>query len=494
MQTSKTSPEAFPFVHVSTDDLHQLISPPVAAKENQHQSTNSHLDVNENFPTSSAEERIVNQYLKNSSNKPKPSPLYFSFGETWTEAPKKLIEYAAQDYPLYLNGYILNQYGLPQLLSVLRKTIPSEHLLPNSFKLGVDFQLAVASQGTRAHMFDFGRLLLDRAKEQGETRTPVVVVPLPGWDYPGVYSSLGFKIRYLPLRRDENFHPLKSDFLEILKEIEVNCESEYLALTVINAQHNPTGVNWSEEYVKFLIEETFSKKGALLIDDAYYKVTDANLKPTSTLKLLANFLKENPSNSTNHIHENSWLSVRSLGKQYFCNGWGLGVVMGSVSTMDKMINRYLDSRAYVYAGQHQWAMSQWVLDPESEKFINEMNDNFREKRKILAKELTENLGYPETAFFIGETTSYALFEIPQWFINRHQEQGHHNHQNAIEDAYRKEIFDQTGVLFHMGSYIHTKKSYTFNRPMLRIFLGPKPEALTHAFSRLKEAHFTWQRN
>lgn len=428
------------------------------------------------IPDGLADERIVREYVAKGC--PAGDPIYLSVGETWTEIAPGLLAEAVKPWPAALNGYLLSQYGLPRLQKVLRKYIPRTHQLPADFEAGRDFEVAVASHGTRTYMFDFGRML--QAKATLFSKTPVVVAPLPGWDYTGVFSNLGFKMQYLPLRRENQFHPHSNDIEQNLKEIDSH-PGEYLALVVINAQHNPTGVNWSEREVRLLIKLALERNAAILIDDAYYAISDPKVKATSSLKILAEELQALSKEARDSV---AWLAVRSLGKQFHCNGWGIGVATSSPGCLHQVIIRHLFNRTYTYSGILQNAMATWLESPESDAYLEMKRHDFLDKKETIVHDLETLLHYPKESFYKGDCGSYVLFEIPPYALV--------NKTAQAEEEFRAALFFKTGVLLGPGSMVQDPMLYRFNKPHFRVFLGPKKEAIHAAFERLQAAGFLWR--
>ncbi|MBP6217768.1 MAG: aminotransferase class I/II-fold pyridoxal phosphate-dependent enzyme [Oligoflexales bacterium] len=441
--------------------------------------------VDESLPVSLPEEILIRKYIDRDC--PQGELIYLSFGETWTEAPDELIALSKEPVSKSIHGYVLNQYGLPQLQRALRAYLPTDHRLPSDFHLGRDFEIAVASSGTRASMFDFGRMLKD---DVFVGKTPVVIASLPGWDYTSIFESLGYKISYLPLRRENNFHPHLSDLEAALSNIEAS-KGECLAMIAINAQHNPTGVNWSEQFIRTCIQTAIRQKAGILIDDAYYAMHDPHLTPNSALQILAEELKKEPADSVAHKR---WIGVRSLGKQFHCNGWGVGSAMAHPETLNRLITYYLNSRTYVYAGLQQLALARWLNTQGSKSYLDMKNKEYEEKRKEVSKLFESVLGYPKDAYFVGECTSYILFQIPDRFVNRLLQKPDGSREKmsfSFENDFRAEILEKSGVLLGSSSLALSDEVYSFNKPHLRIFLGPKKEALREALDRLKATGYSW---
>ncbi len=446
-------------------------------------------------PSNMTDQNLVINYLKEGSSK--GDPIYLGIGETWTEVAPGLVELAKKPWPTYLNGYLFSQYGLPKLQNVLRESIPQEHRFSKDCELGRDFEVAVSCQGTRNVMFDFGRMLM---MEAPRGKTPVALVTSPGWDYPGVFGPLGFKMQWLPLRRENDFHPSMEDLEVLLKQIDAY-SNEYLGLVVINAQQNPTGVNWRPEFVRKLIQIAIDRGAAVLADDAYYSILHPGTEATSTLGILTEELQKHHQDSGRSRqgiargHERSdfpvipWMGVRSLGKQFNCNGWGIGAMVSHPVILERMIHQLLLSRTYIYSGMLQYTMADWLTSSESKIYLEEKNQEFKEKREQVGHDLETLLGYPKNGYFAGTCTSYLLFQAP---ASRARKMGNF----ADVEKYRTELFFKTGVLFSQCnlncSITGDPVFFEMNKPHFRIFLAPRKEALREAIERLHDAGVRWE--
>ena len=106
---------------------------------------------------------LVKEYYAKS--RPYEEILYFSIGETWSQiAPGLKRMFEQGPFPADGHGYQLYPYGLPRLQKTLRNYIQKSHgIAPTVVSRNV-LETAVAGQGTRTAMFDFGhsRLGLSR--------------------------------------------------------------------------------------------------------------------------------------------------------------------------------------------------------------------------------------------------------------------------------------------------------------------------------------------
>lgn len=130
-------------------------------------------------------------------------------------------------------------------------------------------------------MFDFGRSLL---REGGDARVPVMLALAPRSDYAGVFVLLGFETAFLRLCPGDGFRPRVDDLLEFAYTLESNA-ARRLALVVVNAQQNPTGVDWGDASVAKLVEVAAAGT-ALHFDNAHCALLEPGRRPTAAVRVV----------------------------------------------------------------------------------------------------------------------------------------------------------------------------------------------------------------
>lgn len=391
-----------------------------------------------------------------------------SLGETGNGPPEGLLA-ALRQVAADSHGYTLDPYGLPVLHHTLRSYITAEHGLDAVATLGEDYEVAASEASTRNTMFHFGRLLLEDS--QG---TPILVCSSPAWDYAGVFSPLGFEVRTFPVLPEDEYQPSVSRFAEVLGRARRD-NADGPLLVAINCQHNPTGANWEAHTVREMIRVAVDAGAALLVDDAYIAVHDAGVMPTSALGILLSELRGVPPH-----RRPSWVGVRSMGKSFGCNGWGVGATTGPPDVVEALRTRLLPQYSYVSATPLQAAMAAWLEDPASAAYLAHQQRQYTAKRRLVDRALSEDLGYPAGAYSVGTCGAYMLMRIPPWYAGRH---------TGLD--YREYVVARTRVLLgeaHMstpGMPLRDSQGY------VRLFLGQPHELLSEALERLAKAGFTW---
>lgn len=375
--------------------------------------------------------------------------IYLSLGETWIPPAAGLIN-ALRQIPDYAHGYTLSPYGLPALRRSLQEYIQRTHQLPVS----ENYDVAVSQAGTRSAMSDFGKLLVSQSN-----KPYTVLLPEPGWDYRGVFEPLGFNIQYYKIAKEHGWQPNPEDITSAIKPN---------TLLVLNAQHNPTGTEWLPEIVSRLITTAIDNKAAILIDDAYYALHQPNCEPTNALRILI----ENINNST----DSPWLAVRTMGKQFRCNGWGIGAMTAHPNTLANLAEIAFQ-HSYGSAIPLQAAMATWLKDPASDDYLNHIRQHYSDARNKVSQLIVDMLGFPNESVQMGTCTSYMRFQIPPRFVNKHD-----------TEAYRR-LCLASGVLPGHGSM--TANQNQQDCAYVRIHLGHPIPILEQAIKRLYNAGLGW---
>lgn len=422
------------------------------------------------LPSRMPDAALLAEYLKVQG--PQPDPICLSFGETWSQVAPGLAARLRTE-PVHSHGYQLSQYGLPSLRRRVREQLRHDHRLPDDSRPGRDYEVAVGWTGTRSAMFDFGRMLLD--DDPPDDRQPVVVVAGPAWDYEGVYGSLGYRVRYHSLRPEHDFRPSIDELRELCDDIAADA-GQRLALLIVNAQHNPTGVNWDPGFVAEAIAVAAGAGAAVLIDDAYYAVHDDDVVPTSALSILLGMLPDLPPKTRRR-----WLAVRSFGKQFHSNGWGIGALTADPATLDLLVNRYRLHHGLMYGGSYQHAMDSWLADEASREFLLRQQESFRLRRKLIGDYLRGRLGYPDQRVHVGECSSYLMFAVPQAYTEL----------DGPAERFRLDCFAAARVLLAPAWPWPFAAGHGAQLPWVRMFIGPAPETLSTALDRLVASGFRY---
>jgi aspartate/methionine/tyrosine aminotransferase len=367
---------------------------------------------------------------------PAGAPIMLSLGESWSDTPAALID-GLRSTPLDMHGYEISMYGLPALRRALRDYISDDQGLPDDGR----WELAVSWTGTRSAMRDFA--------DSVERGTALVVTP--AWDYAGFLEPLGFTVAPVPVDLAVGSEP-DPESIRGLAPAD-------LTLVVVNAQHNPTGANWSSTLVRTMVELAIERGAALLIDDAYFGVCPPEEDPTSAVRILLESTRGRPAPR--------WMAVRSLGKQFHCNGWALGAVVSDPSTLDTFVTEIRPRHTFNHAAHLQHAMARWLADRSAvERYLAGERAAIARRRASTLKRL-----HPATrrASIAGPAAPYLLAPVAGDVTD-------HLRRCAVE----------CGVLLS-DAVARARLDAPTNSRHVRIYLGVEDARLAAAFDRL-EAH------
>ncbi len=413
--------------------------------------------------------QILKDYLDHDC--PHGDPIFLSLGESWSHTPQQLVHYLQEAGP-HTHGYQLSMHGLPALRRLARSRIVEEHRLGDVARPGVEFEVGITWSGTRSSMFDFARYLADQLPRDG--RTPVVIAAGPSWNYEGVFAPLGYQVRYFPLHAKDSFRPDPQEFTKVASDIEADPDKR-LACVIINAQHNPTGQNWPAEFVRTVIRHAVAAEAGVLIDDAFFAVVDDDVTPTSAIRILLSELDR-----ASETSRQRWVAVRSFGKEFRCNGWGIGAVTAQPRVLDQLVYQYRFAHSFPDEGVHQYAMARWLSDTSATaNFLTAQRHDYTDKRAYVTQFLREHLGHSDEQLQHAQCGPYLLMAIPAAYAEL---------ENGVE-RFRMDCFATTGVLFADAWSAEPADPAATHVPYLRVYLGPEKEILRTAMVRLEKAGF-----
>jgi len=404
-----------------------------------------------------AEQHIIdlqNVFNSNGVNK----FLYLAYGETWHLAPPQL-QSLLMEADLMDNGYQLSSWGRPRYREVLHRYIFEQNKLPSN----CDWIVGWSSTGTRTKIYDFARLVKNAADS-----APMLIFAAPSWDYQGVFGSLNYRMNSFSLSCENNFLPLIDDFHDCLKKY-CSAGKNHNIVVVLNTQHNPTGVNWPEHLTKQYLQLALEYQTSILIDDAYFGVDSKSEPATSALRILFEL-------SAGQLKQ-PWLAVRSLGKQFQCNGWGLGAVVGERAVMEKMGKLSYD-HTYGYGGVWQSAMAKWLFMPESTDFISQFCQNLEDKKNYIKSFFSTQSDYPTKFLYNSTCSPYYLLKVPKIF----HKDFYPNRSFLLDILNKHHLIVAPANMALLENDAHSD--------WIRLYLGPSMAIVEQACAKL--AQYSWQ--
>lgn len=146
-----------------------------------------------------------------------------------------------------------------------------------------------------------------------------VVFPVPYWvSYPEMVKLCGA----VPVP----VYPEDGSFYPSLQDIERVCGS-YTKAIIINSPNNPTGVVYSDEFIKSIVEFCEEKGIYLIMDDIYNRLVFGGRKPANCYK----YLKSS-------IDESKLILINGVSKQYAMTGFRIGWTVANRKLIEIMTN------------------------------------------------------------------------------------------------------------------------------------------------------------
>jgi aspartate/methionine/tyrosine aminotransferase len=380
-------------------------------------------------------------------------PIPLALGENWRGAPAGLIELLSAA-PAYCDGYLLAPSGLPDLQLAIVDWLSEEYDVP----LGSTSLLIGASPtGTRSLMHAFGAWLASECWHGDQIHLTSFT---PSWDYRGVFTPLRFIDNPITLSPDNGFAPDLARIEAAIGSVPRSARQ----LVVLNPQHNPTAVNWPAETLSSIIQLASDAGAALLIDDAYYGLTDSGTIPSSALNALLE----------TRVAESSlpFMLVRSLGKQFSCNGWSVGAYLGDEQSV-LGLQRQLAARSLNVGGRMQWALSRWIGSAPAAADVSARRDSQSRTRR-LATDILPTLNLEPEDIIAGDATPFVVFRVPPAFRGE-----------ARPTASFLAAAAERGVNFSPLLPSATGLGMEQGDNWVRMYLGLGPEAVAGAIERLE---------
>jgi len=202
----------------------------------------------------------------------------------------------------------------------------------------------------------------------------------------------------LPLKKDNNFLP---DLEAIPKD-----QAKKAKLILLDYPNNPTGASADLDFFKELVDFAQDYNLIVMHDNPYSEVYFGEKRPPSILEV------DGAMDVAVEFH--------SLSKTYNMTGWRIGSVVGNPDVVNGIgkVKSNIDSGVF---GAVQDAAEVALLSPESEKFVTQMRETYRERVKNLYLSLTK-LGLeaekPDATFYIWASIGGDSAEFAQKLIQK----------------------------------------------------------------------------
>jgi len=268
-----------------------------------------------------------------------------------------------------------------------------------------------------------------------------VVIPVPAFHIlHEVPSYLGYEIRYVQLRPENNFRPDLNEFSELV--------DDRTEVIVLNNPHNPTGIVYSEKEIQVVLELAEKHKAEILADEHYRFIPHA-----SDIDVLPSLYGRSP----------NVVAMGSPGKCFGCIGLRIGWLIGP-KEITGACHDFKDYTTHTVCSINDFlarsALLNWkkIIPKYKEWILQNLHrfHDFVDKHSDLIGWLEPEAGIVAFPFFKGKSIKSELFA--------------------------QRLVEETGVLVLPGE--------AFDMPgLFRISLGVNPEIFSralHAFSSFIE--------
>ncbi len=300
----------------------------------------------------------------------------------------------------------------------------------------------IVTTGAKQAIFNALLVLVDKGDE--------VIVLSPYWvSYPPMIEIAEGIPKIIPSSMENHFEP---SIEEIEKAISPNTVG-----IILNSPSNPTGLIYSEKFLKN-VAEIVKKYDLWVITDDIYDKLRFDFKPNKNILSIDPSLKDRV------------LIVNGVSKTYAMTGWRIGWLIGPKEIIKKCANLQGQSTSHATAFA-QKAAEIALKSPQEE--ANKMCKTFAERAKFLSEKLKT---IPNIEFIPPEGTFYLFAKVSSYY-GKKTPQG-----KIISDSisFAEYILDEAKVALVPGMAFG-------NDEFVRISFANSLENLEKAIERIKEA-------
>ncbi len=296
------------------------------------------------------------------------SIIGFGAGEPDFNTPQYIIEAAKRALDIGFTKYT-PAAGMPEL----KEAICEKFLKDNG--LSYEPSQIVVSTGAKSSLFHAICAMVDEGDE--------AILPSPYWlTYPELVKLAGGKTVFV-----KTF--AKDGYKMTAKELEAAI-TEKTKLLIINSPNNPTGAVYTKDELAAIAKVCEKKKIYVISDEIYEKLVYGGEEHIS-IASLSGYMKEHT------------VVVNGMSKSYSMTGWRIGY-LAAPSDIAKAVSSMQSHTTSNACSIAQYASVAALTSDESNKFIENMQKTFDERRKYMVKTLQETKGIvlpePKGAFYV----------------------------------------------------------------------------------------------
>lgn len=296
------------------------------------------------------------------------SIIGFGAGEPDFNTPQYIIEAAKRALDTGFTKYT-PAAGMPEL----KKAICEKFLKDNG--LSYEPSQIVVSTGAKSSLFHAICAMIDEGDE--------AILPSPYWlTYPELVKLAGGKTVFVKTLA-------KDGYKMTAEELEAAI-TEKTKLLILNSPNNPTGAVYTKEELTAIAKVCEKKKIYVISDEIYEKLVYGGEEHIS-IASLSDYMKEHT------------VVINGMSKSYSMTGWRIGYLAApqDIAKAVSSMQSHTTSNACSIA---QYASVAALTSDESDKFIENMQKTFDERRKYMVKTLQETDGIvlpePKGAFYV----------------------------------------------------------------------------------------------
>lgn len=296
------------------------------------------------------------------------SIIGFGAGEPDFNTPQYIIEAAKRALDIGFTKYT-PAAGMPEL----KEAICEKFLKDNG--LSYEPSQIVVSTGAKSSLFHAICAMVDEGDE--------AILPSPYWlTYPELVKLAGGKTAFV-----KTF--AKDGYKMTAKELEAAI-TEKTKLLILNSPNNPTGAVYTKDELAAIAKVCEKKKIYVISDEIYEKLVYGGEEHIS-IASLSGYMKEHT------------VVINGMSKSYSMTGWRIGY-LAAPSDIAKAVSSMQSHTTSNACSIAQYASVAALTSDESNKFIENMQKTFDERRKYMVKTLQETKGIvlpePKGAFYV----------------------------------------------------------------------------------------------
>lgn len=296
------------------------------------------------------------------------SIIGFGAGEPDFNTPEFIIDSAKKALDI---GF--TKYTPASGMLELKEAVCKKFLNDNGLKY--EPQQIVISSGAKSSLYHAICALVNEGDE--------VILPSPYWlTYPELIGLAGGITVYVKTTK-ENEYKMTAEQLEQAITEKTKC-------VILNSPNNPTGSVYSKDEIIEIAKVVEKHNLYVISDEIYEKLVYANEQHYS-IASVNEYLKEHT------------IVINGMSKTYSMTGWRIGYLAAPLA-LAKGISNMQSHTTSNACSISQYASVTALVDPRGVEFVNEMNQIFDDRRKLMLGLLKDIEGFycfePKGAFYV----------------------------------------------------------------------------------------------